>query len=292
MDDDIKPEELIEKPGIVSYSFSKLRNQAECSARIFFSKLAKAGLIKEDYALPLVFGSAVHKGIELAIKEGKNPKQVFGEYVQENLLDKFKIAEHDKEKIIERTKHSEICLDNFMAIHYDQIMEEQPEIEVMLEAPFRKGTMRGVVDVLSHTRPWMDWKSGMKLPTERMLLRDPQSVIYYDLAKRVGMTPPTKFDYVYLLGKNVRMVEKEYQSGKRKGEKYMAADKENPMLLTRWSVQTDDDKVRRIFNEWVNPLAWEYENEVYVKKPSDMNCASCLYRTACAATELPERKYD
>lgn len=263
---------------------------ATCPARNYFSILAYEGKIQEDPAYPLVYGQAVHKGIEERLKNGKDAKKVAAEYVQENLLDKFDAKRLNPETLAKKWDLATKCIDNYEEHFHRRLVEEfeihdvdpASALEVKLQVPFRQGILSGVIDVITPSGPWLDWKSGSRVVGMDALIRDPQAGIYYYLAKESGLKPPNIFEYIYLTGKNVAM--KRDKNGKA------MADRSNPKMLYQFKVHQDLDKVNRLFAEYVTPLAKLYEEGVVYKNPTEQNCGGCQYRTACVNTELPAVK--
>lgn len=281
-----------EKPKIepIRYSFSRLSNQATCPARNYFAKLAYEGKIEEDPAYAMVFGSAAHKGIEMALRNGEDPYRVAHDYIQEELLDKFG-PRINPTTVAKKWDLVEKCLKNFQDNFYARMMttigdKMESSLEVKLQVPFRQGLLTGVVDVIMPNGIFVDWKTGSKIPSDDTLLRSPQAAIYYYLAKKLEMEVPKVFEFVYLVGKNVNM--KRVEEGKNAGKP--TPDRANPKNLYSFQVRQDESKVNRMFAEYVNPLAEQMERGVIYKNPSDMNCAGCQYKTACWSTELPSAK--
>lgn len=287
----------------IYYSVSALRAQATCSARLYFKKLVREGQIKEDPSLPLVFGSAVHKGIEERLKHDRDPYQVMREYLKEHLFDKFDGDQLDLEKVADRNEDMEMCLDNFerdiLPILRDELGDDHPEqyVEVKLQAPWRKGILTGVIDVLPPSNEAIgDFKTGdPPRAGSTLYLYDAQAPMYYKLCSMVGMPTPRVFKYIYLQGiptqKKQALDEKTnrpafYKSGKRKGQPKLEWDLQEGLVYSH-NVLQDDDKIRRIELDYIIPAAWEYENGLYKKVRSDINCGSCLYRTACPKITLP-----
>lgn len=132
-----------------------------------------------------------------------------------------------------------------------------------------------------------------KVPTMDTLAKDAQSIVYYWLAKQNGLPPPPKFIYVYLIGQPTNYKMEEYKSGPRKGELHPVLDKDNPKNKYSFPVEVTDDKVDSLLNNYLGPLTEAYKRRIYYKNPSDYNCKSCIYRTACKDTDLPSREdYD
>lgn len=283
-----------QKPDLVYYSHSKLRNQSKCPAINYYSYLEKTGQlpIPQDPSYPLVFGSAAHKGIELCLKEGRDPYEVSNLYVQEHLLDKFDAKLLDYKKIQERLDHTKWCLSQFLKELYPSLSrtltDPEHQTEVTIQAPFRKGVLTGVVDLMMDNGVFVDWKSSMKIPKPQTIINDPQSAIYYWIAKACGLTVPTTFEYVYLTGENVHMKEEVLKSGKNKGKTRMVKDDSDPWWKLSYPVFQDEARVERIMRNYVIPLAKQYEQKVYYKVKNEYNCNNCQYRTACDNIDLPE----
>lgn len=266
----------------IIYSYSTLKNQAVCPARLYFKKQAKEGKIKEDINLPMVFGSAVHKGIEERLKYERNPFEVAQNYVAEKLEEanypSFGSKEYeDKQKLLTS------CLTNFEEYFYEDLRtslsDPEHQVELKLETPFRKGLLVGVVDI-ALPGIFADWKSGTRIPSDFSLSMEPQSGFYFYLAQKTGMETPKEFVYVYLTGRNVNYVKSE-RTGK------LTADRNNRMMKFSFPVYPTEESVNSLLNNYIMPLAKQYEEGVIYKNPSDYNCGSCLYKTACWSTDLP-----
>lgn len=294
-------QEAIDHEGIVYYSHSKLRNQADCPARNLFGKLARENKIAEDPALPLVFGSAAHKEIEMRLLHNTPRFQAYKQYLDENLFEKFKTSQlaHLSTKIEDKDEDARWCLDRFEEVFYPSLSNPESGfdpasgLEVKLQAPFRKGVLTGVIDVLFPGGFMADWKTGSKIPPLARLKRDAQAVLYYYLGKHAGLSQAGYFTYVYLKGVNYQMVKTEYKSGKKKGQTYFKADPDFPTKEWAYSynILTDDDKLSRIMADKIEPLARQYEEGVVYKNESDLTCNTCSYRTVCPDYTLP-RKVD
>jgi CRISPR/Cas system-associated exonuclease Cas4 (RecB family) len=238
----------------------------------------------------MVFGSAAHKGIEERLLHGKDAEKEAYFYVQEELIDKFPGNKLRAETIEKKWDLVKKCLANFEERYYRDIMTQfsvdgadiASSVELKLEVPFRQGILTGVVDLIMPNGVFIDWKTGSRVPSDDTLIRDPQAGIYYYLAKQLNMRPPTTFEYVYLVGKNV--------ARKRNDEGQDIADRANPKHLYSFQVRQDDAKITRLMAEYVNPLAEQLERGVLYKNPSDTNCAGCQFKTACWQTELPSAK--
>lgn len=284
--------------GTVFYSHSKLSNQATCPARNFFRTIEdeiKDGL---EPAYPLVYGSAAHLGFEKALINGENPHTVADLYIQENLLDNFPANKLDAKAVQEKRAHMHWCIDRFEENFYDNLMriikEPASQIEVKLQAPFRKGLFTGVVDVLfPEYGIFSDWKTGAKPPRLDRLYVDRQQAIYFYLGLATGVVPqPREFNYVYLVGKNERRIKAEYKSGPRKGETYWKDDPDNPPSEWKysWKVPFIQKRVESVFTEKIIPLAKAYEEGIVYKEQSDFNCNTCQYRTVCPEYSLPSKE--
>lgn len=298
MSDEVIDEPIVDKAtypeGTVFYSHSKLSNQAQCPARNFFREIEDT--IELDPAYPLVFGSAAHKGIEQRILTGDNAEKAAKEYLQAELFDKFPAAKLDMKTVQEKMEHMEWCLARFEENFYPYLLNTLGEraaesIEVKLQAPFRKGILTGVIDVLQAELGILsDWKTGAKSPREDRLERDRQQALYYFLARYHGIDPKV-FTYVYLLGKNPKRVKAEYKSGEKKGQSYWKDDHTNPTTKWKYSypVVYNEKAVERLFIEKINPLAKAFEDKIIYKEESDFNCNGCQYRTICPDFKLPNR---
>src|SRR5271165_1132137 len=192
-------------PPPLYYSHSALKTQAICPARHFFRKEVKAGRITQDSNLPMVFGSAVHKGIEERLKYERNPTVVAQLYLEENLSaftkgKDYSVKEYDEKQFLLHT-----CINNFEEHFYHDLKEALVDpinqVELKLETPFRKGYLVGVVDI-GMAGIFADWKTG-RVPTASALKMDPQAGFYWYLAQQNGLEPPKEFVYVFLTGKNM-----------------------------------------------------------------------------------------
>ncbi len=168
MSNDLTQDVGLAQTPVLRYSVSALRQQATCSARRYFWRLAKEKLIEVDPSIALVTGSAAHKGIELALKEGADPFKVAADYVQENLFDKFPAEKIDMVKAQERIADMNVCIANYMKHFHNNLLEQledpQSSLEVTLEMPWRKGVLKGVIDVIAADGIFADWK-GLALDT-------------------------------------------------------------------------------------------------------------------------------
>jgi PD-(D/E)XK nuclease superfamily len=254
------------------YSHSLLRDQATCPARIYFRRLAKEGRIKTDLNLPMIFGSAVHKGIEERLKFERNSYKVADEYINQTLEEGGFSAAFGTKEFADKQLLKSKCLDNFEQKFYpslrEQIVDPEHQVELRLETPFRKGILVGVVDV-AMPGIFADWKTGARVPSDFSLMMDPQSGFYFYLAQQTGMELPKEFVYVYLTGKN------------------LGPSRKDPMMRYSFPVYPTEESVDNLLNNYIVPLAKAYEEGVIYKNPSDYNCSGCLYRTACMQTNLP-----
>jgi hypothetical protein len=289
---------------IIRYSVSALRTQATCPARFYMRALSKLGTIKEDPAYPLVFGSAAHEGIEMDLKEGKDPHIVADEYVKRELFDKFPdydfVGKDDKEKAkldaVTQKMHRAITnYQNFFAPNLKETLTDpQSQVELTLEMPFRKGVLKGIIDVAPADFIFADWKTGKVPLKEEKLFADPQAKIYYHIAKNIGIPVPRIFNYVYLQGlPTVKTPELDehgnivkFKTGPRKGETKFVWDTEDNLKFT-FRVLQDDTSVERVMNNYVVGAATAYEQNIIYKNVSDFNCNTCQYRTACPSVDLP-----
>jgi|SRR5579884_1786724 len=290
------------------YSFSTLKNITTCPAKLYYKQLAREGKIKEDYSLPLVFGSADHEGFEKSLLTGEDPKQFSDKYLEENLYVKMKkgeFAENDfsNPKVIEaiekRKTNSETCLRHFKRDFLHQIRKSTEDIdskvEVKLEVPFRKGIFVGKADLL-HDTGGIDWKTG-KFPDEEKQRLDAQGAMYVWAKRMLKIDIPDVFRYVFLIGKPTRKIQeidddgnpavykKDCKSGK-KGDPKLTWDTENKLKYSI-NIEHTDETINRAFNEKINPLAEVLESGVIWKNESDFNCSSCPYRTACLKKQIP-----
>lgn len=301
---------------LLRYSHSTLNTILQCPAKLYFKKLARDGVIEEDIAPPLIYGSGGHAGIEGAILNGEEPISVYKQYMEENLYSKLpaiqkKLTEEEnqklKEQMEEREEISLLGLNNFKRVHYPKVMKalegHDPKdcVEVSMEVPFRKGTLVGKADLLVPGAFVVDWKFGKphkidrdgKIPT---LASDAQKAIYYYLKKKLDINVSGHFKYVYLQGQPTRQTEERdeqgeivrYKSGPRKGEPKLVWDRENGVKYDFNFDQTEEE-VEQIFNEHVNPLAEVLESGLLWKNPgyNMMNCTGCQYRTACQKQKIP-----
>ena len=279
----------------IRYSISTLKQMSQCSARVYFRRAVREGLIPESEVLPvsyLITGSGVHKGIEMALKEDRDPHREAGLYVQENLLDKYENL--DKKEITDRIASMNTALDNYVRVFHNPvrklITDPLNQVEVPLEMPYRYGKFVGVIDLM--VEPWGDWKSG-QAPNPRKLeylYRDGQSAAYYRLAQANNLPLPSRFNYIYLQGAPTNYEEKVYKTGEKAGQKYTAVVKDDPKPMYTFPVLQDEDKVERIFTDFIDPLARQLEQEIFYKVETEYNCKSCGYRKICKATTLPVKE--
>lgn len=244
----------------------------------------------------MIVGSAAHLAIENKVKHGDDLIVTADAYIQENLLDKFDAKLLDPKAFNEKREAMLECLRNWEQQFYPWMMENiqdpDKQVEVKLQTEFRGTLFTGVVDVVLDSGVFADWKTG-KVPTMDTLAKDAQSIVYYWLAKQNGLPPPPKFIYVYLIGQPTNYKMEEYKSGPRKGELHPVLDKDNPKNKYSFPVEVTDDKVDSLLNNYLGPLTEAYKRRIYYKNPSDYNCKSCIYRTACKDTDLPSREdYD
>lgn len=230
----------------------------------------------------MVFGSAVHKGIEERLKYERNPYIVSQLYLEENLAAYTKGIDYTVKEYDDKQELLKLCINNFEENFYQDLrtalVDPINQVELKLETPFRKGFLVGVVDV-GMGGIFADWKTG-KVPTDSQLLRDPQAGFYWYLAQKNGLEPPAQFVYVFLTGKNVNYVR--LKSG------IMRADGKNRMMKYSFPVYPTEEGVNRLLNNYIIPLAKQYEEGVIYKNESDYNCGGCLYRTACKDYDLPK----
>jgi hypothetical protein len=177
------------------------------------------------------------------------------------------------------------CLQNFEDNFYGDLSraltDPEHQVEVQMEAPFRKGVLLGVADIML---PGIcaDWKTGARIPSAFNLFSETQHAIYWHLAQQCG-TPFDEFVYVYLIGKNVNMMRT--KTGK------VQANPNDRKLQFSFPVNPTKESVDSLMRNYVNPLAKQYENGVLYKVENDQNCGGCRYRTACHFSEyrdLPE----
>lgn len=267
------------------YSFSTLSNMAVCPARLYFRQLAKEGKIPVDLNLPMIFGSAVHKGIEERLKFERNPYTVADEYIEKTLEEAGQLgpALALKEYGVKQALKQR-CIENFETAFYpslrEQLTDPEHQVELRLETPFRKGVLVGVIDV-AMPGIFADWKTGSRVPSDFSLMMNPQSGFYFHLAQQTGMEPPKEFVYVYLNGKNMA-----YRPTRTGGT---TVNKDEPQIRYSFPVYPTEESTNALLNNFIIPLAEAFENGVLYKNPSDFNCGSCLYRTACLSTNLPPR---
>lgn len=258
-----------------------MKDQSVCPARLHFKKLARAGEIETDVSLAAIFGSAIHHGIELRLKNETNPFTAANEYLQDELESKnynlFESKEYQDKYVILNQ-----CLENFENDFYPSLREAltdpEHQVELKLETPFRKGVLVGKVDV-ALPGIFADWKSG-RILSDSEIATNPQAGFYWYLAQKTGLEPPKEFVYVYLQGKN--LAKKVSKTGK------MIADRENKMMKYSFSVFPTEDSINRLLNNFIVPLAKAYEDGVVYKNPSQYNCSGCSYRTACWQYDLPK----
>jgi hypothetical protein len=232
----------------------------------------------------MVFGSAVHKGIEERLKFERNPYIVSQLYLEENLAAYSKGIDYSVKEYDDKQELLQTCIKNFEDLFYHDlrqaIVDPINQVELKLETPFRKGFLVGVVDV-GMAGIFADWKTG-RVPTASALKMDPQSGFYWYLAQKTGLEPPKEFVYVYLTGKNMNYI-------RSKGGNYRV-DSKNPKMQYSFPVFPTEESVNHLLNNYIIPLAKQYEEGVIYKNESDYNCGGCLYRTACKDYDLPSIK--
>jgi len=135
--------------------------------------------------------------------------------------------------------------------------------------------------------------SGKAIPYMSSLMIDPQPPTYHFLKTQTQGSAPSRFSFVYLIGKPTRQIQDGvYKSGPRKGQPKMALDYENGLQF-KFDVLQDEAKVAKMFNDYIDPWAEMYEAGIIYKNPgyNGMNCKGCSYRTACQKEDyqLPKR---
>lgn len=155
-------------------------------------------------------------------------------------------------------------------------------VEVRIEAPFRKGKLVGVVDLI-HMGAFIDWKTGAKVPSGHFLDQSPQGGFYTLLAEQSNgvIQVPHNFVYVYLVGKNMNYTAT--KTGK------VMANRHDPLMKYSFPVQWPKTKVVDLLNNYINPAAQAYESGVVYKNVSEYNCNSCQFRTVCKDYSLPSQ---
>lgn len=288
----------------IRYSFSKIKNTSRCPAKNHFAVLARNGDIVEDPAYPLVFGSAGHEGLEMALKEDADPLTVANAYVKKELTDKFPEGVLDADKMADRQKGMEHCITQFKNHKLPSLKEtiKDPDscVEIALESPFRKGILKGIIDLIVPGNSLVDWKLGRfpspgkpgSMSAYDLQQKDAQSAIYMWLMDKVKLDIPKVFNYVFLTGNPTKMKPsgEYYKSGPNKGDPKMEKDWSSGVQYTI-PVKHDENTVAEAFNNFINPYAEIYEQGIIAKNPSIMECSGCQYRTACQVkdTRLPSR---
>lgn len=270
----------------IRYSYSSLKDEEVCSARNFFASEVRAGRISKEQLSPSLkatFGSAIHKAIELRLKgRSDNSFKNAEDYVQKE-LEEINYTGWNTDEFNENHDTLERCLKNFEELLYKDLVQSltdpEHQVELKLETPFRKGILVGKVDL---TLPgiYADFKTG-RIPTDFNILQNPQAGFYFYLAQRVGLEPPKEFVYVYLQGKNIA-----YRPPK-KGSGPAVLDKENPSYRLSYPTFPTSESVEKLFKNYVIPLAIRYEQGIYVKNRSTMNCSGCKYRKICIDEDYP-----
>lgn len=291
----------------IYYSTSTLRSYGMCPATQVYKQMERRGEIKADPSLPFIFGIAGHEGAEQHLKTGVDPKVVANNYVKANLLDKFTLPFLEKsgikaEKIQEKQNHLDKCLDNFTGKIMPRLLESNPSgdfsgrTEVRYEVPFRQGYLVGVMDYDTNEQ-CIDWKFGAKVPGDEFMMNEPQPPVYNYIKQMAHGVSPL-FSFVYPVGRPTLTIQDGvYKTGPRRGQPKMVTDYENGLRF-KFPIYQDDDKVARMFNDYINPWAEAYEAGIIFKNPGyqgpndemPQNCKSCSYRTACRVDRVPLEK--
>jgi len=295
----------------IFYSVSTLRQYSQCPARNVYKMMERRGEIKSDPSLPFVFGIAGHEAIESFLKNGEEPKSAAQSFVKANLLEKFTVQQLQgygitPDDIQDKQNHLDKCLDNFTNKIMPRLNEANPgrnwaeRSEVKYAVNFREGELRGVID-MDLDYQTLDWKLGAKVPGDEFMSLDPQPPVYYHMKQLTSGTAPGRFAFVYPVGRpTLQIQDGVFKSGPRKGQPKMSVDTENGLQF-KFDVMQDDDKVARMFNDYINPWAEAYENGIVWKNPGyqgptdkmPQNCKSCSYRTDCRSDYLKSiRKED
>ena len=273
--------------GQMRYSKSSFASWEICPAKLYFKDLARQGLIETDTALSAVFGSGVHKGIEMRLKEEKNPFAVAEDFIAAE-LEKEKFSDFVSDDYKELSGNLNKCLTNFERDIYPNLLktmvDPNAQVEIKFQTPYRKGILVGTVDYLE-PGTLVDWKSG-KVPDKNGVINVLDAYVYHRLvAPTLGEI--RQFTYAHLQGKNVA-----YRPSKKKGGKPVLDD-ENPKYVYKWNLHLNNEMVEDKFHNTIDPIAKEIENGVFKKKPG-WACKSCQYRTACQVKnmQLPKVRED
>lgn len=217
------------------------------------------------------------------MKYERNPFDVAKENLAEE-LEKKSFTYFNDPDYVESYRNLNVCLTNFEETHFPDLRElitdPEHQVELRLQAPFRKGFLVGKID-LALDGLYADWKTG-KVPQDFDIQLNPQAAYYWHLANMNGLPVPEEFRYVYLRGIN---------KAKRLSEKTgkMVPDNRdgNKKIITNFPVHPKPEQMESVMQNHIVPLAKAYEEGVIYKNPSSYNCKTCSYRTMCLNTDLP-----
>lgn len=153
--------------------------------------------IPEQPTVHAMFGTSLHKAIEMKYREGTNPNITFQATLQE-----------EQQKYGNQTVRGEEYFSKYFKIFSKAIAEltwdlQPKELEFRFELPFPNKEspiciINGIIDVVDE-RGWVvDHKSSKEVPAQLKLDNDPQFIIYYWAYTQIYGKPPDKMFWHHL----------------------------------------------------------------------------------------------
>ena len=200
----MKKRKTMNKYDISGISYSAIRDYKKCPRLYYYRRICKLKLPKTP--LPLVFGKSLHLALELYVKDGRDPVEVFkADFTHDKLdyldLDKFKEELDAGIHLLEFWKENNkvmLALEGFSIneteIPFELMVDKDPYTGLQLDLPPFKGVVDFTTD--SDTDALGDYKTSNKPYTKEMVDESDQPTFYYlwHLISRGRL--PKKFFYI------------------------------------------------------------------------------------------------
>ncbi len=185
-----------------SISYSAYRDYLKCPVLFWYRKILKVKLLEEP--VQLVFGKALHSALELMVRDGEDPVEVFdATFTEEQLasLDpvKFQFNRDEGIRLLSfwKENHVKMLKEQKMLIKKTEIpfeikVDEDPLTKMKLSLP----TIRGVVDFTTSDKGIGDYKTSSKKYTQEMVDSSDQPTFYYLWHYIETGALPTAFYYI------------------------------------------------------------------------------------------------
>lgn len=249
-------------------SFSAIRTYQSCPLRYFFRYVA--GLPERTTSASLVFGSALHRALELHFREvmsGSEPPGV------EQMLAEYQAGWRERDSGFVRFGSSETRegLDGLAArmlakFHGSAVAAPQGRI-LAIEETLRGATIPGLPDLLARVDLIVDepdalvindWKTARcKWSAEQVEESAEQLLLYADLARDMAPGKPLRIQFTVLT-------------------------KTKDVTIDTHAMPAENSRLYRT-KKMVERVWKAIEGEHFYPSPSPMNCPSCAYRDVCRA---------